>query len=136
MKKKILICVVFLTLYLSIALNIYYLMPPKVSEDISTGYYISGDMNEKPYTLSIMRDNSVILYGHSNNVLFEGKLEFNKEENDYLITTDSQIYEVVARDDVVFLPIIENGRIISKLFTKVLDASVTYWGDGSVTYGR
>lgn len=134
MKKKILICVVFLTLYLSIALNIYYLMPPKVSESISRGYYVSRDTNGNSYGLSIMDDNKVLLYDPSTHILFEGKLEFNKEKNDYLITTASNIYEVVARDDVVFLPIIENGRIISKLFTKVGDFSVTYGSNGSVTY--
>jgi len=112
-------------------------MPPKVSESISTpGFYVSRDTNGKQYGLSIMQDNKVLLYDHLNNVLFEGKLEFNKAENDYLITTASNIYEVVARDDVVFLPIIENGRIISKLFTKVGDGSVSYGRDSSTTYAN
>ena len=136
MKKKILICVVCLTLFVSIALNIYYLMPPKVSESISRGYYLSRDTNGYSYGLSIMEDSTVLVYDHSNRILMKGKLELNKENNDYLITTASNTFEVVARDDVVFLPIIENGRIISKLFTKVGNASVTYAINSSAASGK
>ena len=134
MKKKILSCVLYLALFLSLAINVYYLVPPKVSESISRGYYVSRDTDGNSYGLSIMDDNKVILYDPSTHILLKGKLELNKENNDYLITTASNTFEVVARDNVVFLPIIENGRIISKLFTKIDNASVTYGRDGSATY--
>jgi len=111
-------------------------MPPKVSESISRGYYVSRDTNGNSYGLSIMDDNTVLLYDPSTHIIFEGKLEQNKAENDYLITTASNTFEVVARDDVVFLPIIENGRIISKLFTKVGDFAVAYEINSSAASGK
>lgn len=127
---KFILCFIFL---LSATFNLYLLVPAKVSESISTGYYLSRDVSDLSkaangigYKLSIMQDNKVLLYGSKNDLLFEGKLEFLEKENCYLIKTDSNIFQVVARDDIVFLPIIENGRIISKLFKKVDDIPVTY----------
>lgn len=117
------LCFIFL---FSITLNLYFLIPKKHSESISTGYYVSRDTNGILYKLSIMNDNKVILYGMKDNLLFEGELEFNEKENNYLIKTESNTYQVAVRDDVIFLPIIGNDRIISKLFTKVGNFSVTY----------
>lgn len=78
------------------------------------------------YKLSIMNDNKVLLYGMKDNLLFEGKLEFNEKENNYLIKTESNTYQVAVRDDIIFLPIIENDKIVSNLFTKVGNIPVTY----------
>ena len=134
MKKKILIVALCLIFYLSIALNIYHLMPPKASESISRGYYLSHDADGSSYGLSITEDHKVIVYDPITNIVLEGKLEFNQKNNDYLITTSSNVFEVVARNDVVFLPIINNGKIISKTFTKIGNASVSYEKDGSTRY--
>ena len=134
MKKKILISAVCLTLFVSIAMNIYYLMPPKASESISRGYYLSHDADGSSYGLSISDDNKVIVYEPITRIVLEGQLEFNQKNNDYLITTASNTFEVVARNDVVFLPIIQNGRIISKTFTKIGNFSVSYGRDGTTTY--
>lgn len=117
------LCFIFL---LSITLNIGFLVPKKHSESISIGYYVSRDQNGILYKLSIMNDNKVLLYDMKDNLLFEGKLEFNEKENNYLIITESYTYQVAVRDDVIFLPIIENDRIVSKLFTKVGNFYVTY----------
>ncbi|MFL0247156.1 hypothetical protein [Candidatus Clostridium stratigraminis] len=117
------ICFIFL---ISITLNIGFLVPKKHSESISLGYYVSRDQNGIFYKLSIMNDNKVLLYGTKDNLLFEGKLELNEKENNYLIKTESNTYQVAVRDDVIFLPIIENDRIVSKLFTKVGNVPVTY----------
>lgn len=68
----------------------------------------------------------MLLYGPKNDLLFEGKLEFVEKENYYLITTKTNEYQVAVLDDTVFLPIIENKRIISKLFKKVDNIPVTY----------
>ncbi|WP_040210674.1 hypothetical protein [Clostridium polynesiense] len=125
-RKEILKFILCLTLLLSIAFNIYFVMPHKVSESISRGYYLSREANGMLYKLSIMDDNKVLLYGDKNDLLFEGKLEFDEKENCYLIKNEAHTYQVVARDDTVFLPIIENGKIISKLFRKIDNASVTY----------
>lgn len=125
-RKKILTFILCLTFLLSITLNLNFLIPKKHSESISTGYYVSRDTNGILFKLSIMNDNKVILYGMRDNIVFEGQLEFNEKENYYLIKTESNTYEVAVRDDVIFLPIIEGNRIVSKLFTKVGNASVTY----------
>ncbi|XOQ49143.1 MAG: NusG-II domain-containing protein [Eubacteriales bacterium] len=129
MKKNILCFLLWLTLTVSILLNLYFLIPKNVSESISTGYYLSRDANGISYKLSIMEDNRVLLYGPKDNLLYTGNLEFNKNGNDYLIVTDTNVFQVAARDDTIFLPIIENKRIISKLFRKVDSASVTYGSD-------
>ncbi|SHI46316.1 hypothetical protein SAMN05444401_0711 [Clostridium amylolyticum] len=119
--KKILKFILYFIILLSASLNLYFLIPHKVSESISTGSYLSTDAsNGKVYRLSIMQDNKVLLYGPKDDLL-EGKLEFVEKENCYLIKTDSNIYQVIASDDTIFLPIIENERIISKLFKKVHD---------------
>jgi len=119
--KKILKFILCFTFLLSATLNLYFLIPHKVSESVSTGNYLSTDAsNGKVYRLSIMQDNKVLLYGPKDD-LFEGKLEFLEKENCYLIKTESNIYQVMASDDTISLPIIENGRIISKLFKKVHD---------------
>ncbi len=127
---KFILCFIFL---LSATFNLYLLVPAKVSESISTGYYLSTEVSDLSksangigYKLSIMQDNKVLLYSPKDDLLFEGKLEFVEKENCYLIKTESNIFQVVARDDTVFLPIIENGRIVSKLFKKTGNASVTY----------
>lgn len=121
-RKKVLNFILCFTFLLSVSFNLYFLIPPKVSESISSGIYLSSDAtNGILYRLSIMQDNEVLLYGPKGDLLFEGKLEFVEKENCYLIKTESNIYQVVARDDTIFLPIIENGRIISKLFKKVDD---------------
>lgn len=117
------LCFIFL---LSITLNIGFLVPKKHSASISIGYYVSRDQNGIFYKLSIMNDNKVLLYGMKDNLLFEGKLEFNEKENNYLIKTESNTYQVAVRDDVIFLPIIENDKIVSKLFTKVGNIPVTF----------
>lgn len=90
------------------------------------GYYLSSDTNGLSYKLSVTEDNKVLLYGDRDNLLYEGQLEFNQKESCYRIKTDASIYQVTARDDVVFLPIVENGRIAGKLFIKVGDAPVFY----------
>ena len=59
MKKKILICVLCLTFFLSVSINIYYFLPHKVSESVSMGYYVSDYTNGEFYKLSIMQDNQV-----------------------------------------------------------------------------
>ena len=76
----------------------------------------------------------MIVYDPITRIVLEGQLEFNQKNNDYLITTASNTFEVVARNDVVFLPIIQNGRIISKTFTKIGNFSVSYGRDGTTTY--
>lgn len=126
MKKKILICVLCLTFFLSVSINIYYFLPHKVSESVSMGYYVSDYTNGEFYKLSIMQDNQVILYGPKNQVILNGKLESNQNENEYRITTESDSYPIVARDDTVFLPFHENGKINSKLLKKISSSSVTY----------
>lgn len=125
-RRKIINFVLCLAFLLSVFLNLYFLVPTKRSESISTGYYLSRDTNGISYKLSIMEDNKVLLYGPKDDLLLEGKLEFVEKENYYLITTDSNVYQVAALDDTVFLPIIENKRIISKLFKKVDNIPVTY----------
>ncbi len=90
------------------------------------GYYLSRDTNGISYKLSVMENNEVLLYGDEDNLLYKGKLEYNEKENYYLIKTDSNTYQVVVRDDVIFLPITENGRIVSKLFTKIGSVPVSY----------
>lgn len=121
--KKIALCIVLL---LSIASNIYFLIPKQHSASISMGYYLSRDTNGISYKLSVMENSKVLLYGDEDNLLYEGKLEYNEKENCYLIKTDSNTYQVAVRDDVIFLPIIENGRIVSKLFTKIGVVPVSY----------
>ncbi|MGX8709307.1 MAG: hypothetical protein ACQGTM_03535 [bacterium] len=125
-KNKLLSFVLCIIFFFSIALNLYFLIPKKHSESISMGYYLSRNTNGISYKLSVMENNEVLLYGDEDNLLYKGKLEYNEKENYYLIKTDSSTYQVVVRDDVIFLPITENGRIVSKLFTKIGSVPVSY----------
>lgn len=115
---------------LSISINLYFLLPKPHSSSIYRGYYSSIPPNGSGglYGLSIFENNDVILYGsgQKNGVVFRGKLEFNESENYYLIKTDAATYRVAVQDDVIFLPVMENGIMSSRLFTRAGDAPVIY----------
>lgn len=90
------------------------------------GTYVARNVSGNAFTLSVGNDNTAFLYGKKNETLLKGKLNFNKNEKCYLFTTDSGTYQIAVRDNVIFLPVTENGRIVSKLFTKKGDIAVTY----------
>lgn len=114
-------------------LNIYFLITPKphkVSKPISRGYYVTQNINGIFYRLSITDDNEVYLYGPGDaikgDLLYVGKIELDKNKNCYLITTNSNEYQVVGHDDIIYLPIIKNKKIIIQKFEKINDAPVIY----------
>lgn len=127
-RKKFFSFILCFIALLSISVNLYFLLPRSHSSSISRGYYASIPPNGSGgiYGLSIWENNDVRLYGPENKVVFQGKLEFNERENYYLITTDSATYRVAVQDDVIFLPVMENGATSSRLFTRAGDAPVTY----------
>lgn len=126
-KKKVLSFILCFLALISVTLNVYFLVPKQHSTLISKGYYSSIPPNGNGgfYGLSIWDNNDVRLYG-PNGVAFQGKLEFNKKGNYYLIKTDSTTYQLAVQDNVIFLPVTENGILSSRLFTKAGDAPVTY----------
>lgn len=126
-KKYFRFIICFMVL-LSISVNLYFLLPKPHSSSIYQGYYASIPPNGSSgvYGLSIWENNNVLLYGPKNEVVFQGKLEFNKKENCYLIKTNSATYRVAVQNDVIFLPVMENGITSSRLFTRAGDATVTY----------
>lgn len=127
-KRKYLKFVLYFLVLLSLILNVYFLLPKPHSASISQGYYISNPTNGIGgiYGISIWPNNDVRLYDSANKVVFQGKLEFYKDENYYLMKTDSAVYQISVQDDVIFLPVKQNNMIVSRLFTKVDDAPVTY----------
>lgn len=127
-RKKVLGFVLCFLALLSVTLNLYFLVPKPHSATISRGYYASMPPNGSGgiYGLSIWPNNDVRLYGRENQVMFQGKLEFNERENFYSIKTDSTTYQLAVQDDVIFLPVTENGITSSRLFTRAGDAPVTY----------
>lgn len=131
-RKKVLGFVLCFLALLSVSLNLYFLIPKPHSTSISKGYYASMPPNAASgqYSLSIYENNDVVLYGSfssTNKPILKGKLEFNEQEKDYLLKTDSATYRVIAQDNTFSLPVTENGITSSRLFTRA--------GDGVVTYG-
>lgn len=131
-RKKVLGFVLCFLALLSVSLNLYFLVPKPHSTSIPRGYYASMPPNAASgqYSLSIYENNDVVLYGSfssTNKPILKGKLEFNEQEKDYLLKTDSATYRVIAQDDTFSLPVTENGITTSRLFTRA--------GDGVVTYG-
>lgn len=128
--KKYFSFVLCLLALISIMINLYFLLPKPHSSSIYRGCYASIPPNGSGgfYGLSIFQNNDVILYGYGqkNGVVFRGKLEFNNSENYYLIKTDAATYRVAVQDDVIFLPVMENGIMSSRLFTRAGDAPVKY----------
>lgn len=127
-RKKVLGFVLCFLALLSVSLNLYFLVPKPHSTTIYKGYYASMPPNGNGgyYGISIWDNNDVRLYGRENQVMFQGKLEFNEQVNTYSIKTDSATYQLAVQDDVIFLPVTENGITFSRLFTRTGDAPVTY----------
>lgn len=121
MKKKVFTFVLCFAALLSVSLNIYCLVPRTPSTSIASGTYVAAGENGDKNTLLVHKNNEVDLYGGKNEKLLTGTLEFSQNENCYYFKTDAKTYKLLVRDNVIYLPVNENSRTVSKLFSRMGD---------------
>lgn len=124
-KKKMLAFVLCFAALLSVSLNIYCLVPKGHTASISRGYYSSIENNNVPFSFSVMDDKNVVFYDEVQRA-HKGTLRFDESANAYLMEIDGHTYQLAVRDDVVFMPVTQNGITVSRLFSRAGSVPVTF----------
>lgn len=122
-KNNILFFLLGVLLLFSLLFNINFLIPRKPTHTVTSGYYVSWNEGAPTYSLSITEDNEVYLYDHTDTLLLNGDLSL--DDGIYLITVDSNVFQIVAEDDTLIIPFEDNGIINLKYFTKLSSGIVT-----------